>query len=117
TTARWATRHLTAIAAFLVIGPVLLSFVAWLAPPQPSGVTGFLARAPLDWRGALIVIPWLLGVILAAAIGLAAARRRGPIQPLGHVSLHGFHVAAVLIGAVGTVWVYWSVTGGSWSQL
>jgi hypothetical protein len=35
TTARWATRHLTAIAAFLVIGPVLLSFVAWLAPLTP----------------------------------------------------------------------------------
>jgi hypothetical protein len=114
---RLAHRYALFIPAVLVLVPIAISFVAWSFPPHRSGLTGFIDRAVVSWPGLLLVGSWAACVVLVATIAFGASLSRGPIQALTNVRTGEFHVAALVLGTIGTASIYWSVTGGNLGTL
>jgi len=110
-------RALHALPALVIILPMLLSVCVWLLPVNPAGLTGFVVRSHVSVQGCAALGVWTACAVLAATAAFSAARRSGPISSLRAVTLDEFHVAALAVGAAGTLWIYYSVTGGSLSTL
>jgi hypothetical protein len=110
-------RHALRIPALLILGPIGISFLVWLLPPSPTGLTGFYEHAPVSLAGLALVGAWLGCAVMIAAVAMSRGFARGPFPDLRRVSLDEFHVAVCVIGAIGTAWVYWSVTGGQLGTL
>jgi hypothetical protein len=103
---------IAALPAALILVPVVISLGVWLLPTNPAGLSGFIERARPTSAGIVLILAWLGCAVLVASVAFSSGRRGGPLRSLSFVSVDEFHLAACAIGAVGTGWIYWSVTGG-----
>ncbi len=110
-------RLIGALPAILVLAPLALSVAAWLLPTNPAGLTGFVDRAGTTAAGLVLIVAWRGCVVLLASTAFARGRAAGGFGSLRFVTVREFHIATCVIGAIGTGWIYWSVTGGSLSTL
>jgi hypothetical protein len=116
-TATGRERVIGGLPTALLLVPVGVSLGVWLLPPNPAGLTGFIERTGVSLPGLVLISSWFACAAVLASGAFSRGRRAGRIPGLDHVGVDEFHIVACIVGAIGTGWIYWSVTGGSLDTL
>ncbi len=99
----------------LLIGPVLMSFLAWSVPGSGTFLRGFAVRSDLSWSAAFVLGSWYLVCVLVISFGVAVGRSLKPTSGLSAVAdepgfERAFYRLLTLFSLVGVGGAYWLVT-------